>query len=113
MAPAITEDGREVIINDIQYFEYIRNGEAITYSRFLAYEKAMTEYEQLAGHSQMMRFYIQASTDLSNVIFNFRDTDRQRDGRAEVQGLRAAAPGRAAACASILLACATWASAQT
>ena len=78
MAPAVTEDGREVIINDIQYFEYIRNGEAITYSRFLAYEKSMTEYEQLAGHSQMMRFFIQASTDLANVIFNFRDTDKQR-----------------------------------
>ena len=78
MAPAVTEDGREVIINDIQYFEYIRNGEAITYSRNLAYEKAVTEYHQTAGHGQMFQFFIEAVADLSHSIYNFRDTDKQR-----------------------------------
>lgn len=89
MAPAVTEDGREVIINDIQYFEYIRNGEAITYSRNLAYERAVTEFHQMAGHSQMANFFIEAVADLSHNIYNFRDTDRPRSELAmqELLGL--------------------------
>ena len=78
MAPVVTEDGREVIINDAQYFEYVRNGEAITYSRNLAYEKAVTEYHQTAGHGQMFQFFIDAVADLSHGIYNFRDTDRAK-----------------------------------
>lgn len=76
MAPAITHDGQPLIIEGVQYYEFIRNGEKITYSRNLAYEQAVTEYNELAGHGQLLKYHLQATKELTRRAFNYRNTDQ-------------------------------------
>lgn len=75
MAPAITHDGRPLIINGVQYYEFIRQGEKIPYSRNLAYEQAVTEYNEIAGHGQLLKHHLQATKELARQAFNYRNTD--------------------------------------
>ena len=75
MAPAITNDGRPLIIDGVTYYEFIRYGEKIPYSRSLAYEQATNEYHQIAGHSQLLKYHLQATKELARRAFNYRNTD--------------------------------------
>ena len=75
MAPAITSDGRPLIIEGVQYYEFIRNGDKITYSRNLAYEQAVTEYNEIAGHGQLLKYHLQTTKELTRRAFNYRNTD--------------------------------------
>lgn len=75
MQPVITNTGDWLEIDGVQYYEFGRNAEKLTYSRNLAYESAVNEYNEIAGHSQLLRYHVQASRDLARQIFNYRNTD--------------------------------------
>lgn len=92
MAPAISPSGKPLILNGITYYEYIRNAEKLTYSRNLAYEAAVTEYNEIAGHSSLLKHHLSATKELASEIFNYRNTEPQRSELAMQQliGLSAA-----------------------
>lgn len=92
MAPAISPSGKPLIINGVTYYEYIRNAEKLTYSRNLAYEAAVSEYNEIAGHSSLFRHHLKINKELSLEIFNYRNTDPARSELAMQQqiGLNAA-----------------------
>lgn len=72
------KDGRPLIIDGVTYYEYIRNAEKLTYSRNLAYEAAVSEYNEIAGHSALLRSHIDLTEKLASEIFNYRNTDPPR-----------------------------------
>ena len=85
MAPAISPSGKPLIINGVTYYEYIRNAEKLTYSRNLAYEAAVTEYHEIAGHSSLLKHQLKATRELASEIFNYRNTDPARSELAMQQ----------------------------
>lgn len=78
MAPAVTSDGRPLVVNGVTYYGYVRNAEKLTYSRNLAYEAAITEYNEIHGHSKLLKEHLRMSKLLASEIFNYRHTDPQR-----------------------------------
>ena len=60
------KDGRSLIIDGVTYYEYIRNAEKLTYSRNLAYEAAVSEYNEIAGHSALLKSHIDLTQQLAS-----------------------------------------------
>ncbi len=85
MAPAVSPSGKPLILNGVTYYEYIRNAEKLTYSRNLAYEAAVTEYHEIAGHSSLLKHQLKATRELASEIFNYRNTDPARSELAMQQ----------------------------
>lgn len=73
-----SKDNRALIIDGITYYEYIRNAEKLTYSRNLAYEAAVSEYNEIAGHSALLKNHIEITQQLASEIFNYRNTEPSR-----------------------------------